>query len=452
MGYKKSMYNVIIEELKDARKLIYNTNTGIFGIIDQETFSVYEDISNYRSASVTDKNILNNVDLMLRAGYIVDAEKDELSTLKLERAMRRHKTPILGLTIALTLDCNMNCPYCYEKKNLLSIGEQQQEQIYSFVKAHFNANPDIKGLSIAWYGGEPLLQKEAIYNLSEKLIGLCSESNKEYSASIITNGVLLDRDTANRLATDCKVATAQITIDGMKELHNKRRILASGEDSFEIITNNIDACKDLIRINVRVNTDKENASEIDELVNFFLKEKGWTGNPSFYLSPVDLSDDSDCTLDKSICLHGEEFADINMKAIHANYAADRASVARSFFPRRKAVFCAGEGYSNYVIDPEGNYYNCFQHVGKKEHITGHISKPFTVTQNYGKWLLANIHKKCEGCEYLPMCMGGCALGRLSDSGEPQCFYTSFTYKDVLKLAYEDYITHKSVQEDNTSQE
>jgi len=441
MNLKKSRFNVIIDELADGSKLIYNTYTGVFGVMDEKTIPVYQDIENYDSTADADEETAANVDLMLRAGYIIDNDKDELATVQLERDMQRHPKNVLSLTIAVTMDCNMACPYCYEKRNPVSINDEVQQQLCSFVEAHFKSNPKLKRLGVIWYGGEPLLEKQAIYSLSEKFIELCDANEKTYNASIITNGVLLDAETAKRLANDCKVGTAQITIDGLKELHNKRRIMPSGEDSFELITKNIDACKDFMHISVRVNTDKENADEIDGLVDFFVNEKKWTHSPSFYLSPVSINDDSGCDAGKSICLQGEEFADINIKAIRATYAANREKVANTFFPRRRSVFCAGEGANNYIISPDGSFCNCFHHVNVKGQVTGHISKPFIITSNYAKWLTSDIHQQCQGCEYLPMCMGGCGLHRLSDEsamGEPKCFYTSFTYKDILKLAYEDY--------------
>jgi len=445
MNLKKSRYNVIIDELANGSWLIYNTYTGVFGGMDEKTISVYQGIEGYDRTTEDDEETAANVDLMLRAGYIVDGDKDELATVRLERDMLRHPKDVLSLTIAVTMDCNMACPYCYEKRNLISMNDEVQQQLCSFVEAHFMSNPELKRLMVVWYGGEPLLEKQVIYNLSEKFIKLCDANEKGYSASIITNGVLLDVETAKRLVNDCKVATAQITIDGLKEMHNKRRILPSGEDSFDIITNNIDACKEFMYISVRVNTDKENADEIDGLVDYFVNEKKWTSSPSFYLSPVTIKDDDGCNVSKSVCLQGEEFADINIKAIRASYAANREKVASSFFPRRRPVFCSGEGASNYIIGPDGSFCNCFHHVNVKEQITGHISRPFTVTSNYAKWLTSDIHQKCQECEYLPMCMGGCGLYRLSDEsadGEPKCFYTSFTYKDILKLAYEDYVARQ----------
>ena len=442
MNYKKSIYNIIIEKLEDGSNLIYNTYSGVYGVMNIKTQDIYENIESFSSRRTMDDEIIKSVNIMMQAGYIIDAERDELATIKVERSMKRHRMDTLNLTIAPTMDCNMCCPYCFEDKSKLCMNEETQKQLLDFVKNHFARHSSLKQLNISWYGGEPLMQKEIIYTLSKNFIDLCNEKDIAYSAIIITNGALLDMQTAKRLAEECRVNNAQITIDGMKECHNKRRILISGEDSFEIIVGNIDVCKDILPIIIRVNVDKENSAEVDTLAKFFLEEKKWANQPSFYLAPIDL-DSSSCGLDNAICLQGEEFGEINIKATKASYIANRESVANTFFPRRKSVFCGGEGAFNYVIDPEGYLYTCYREIGKKEYSTGHLNKPFMITEEYGKWLLSDIHEKCEKCEYLPMCMGGCGLYRIPNGGEPKCFRTYYTYKDLLKLAYEDYLLQKS---------
>jgi len=443
MTYKKSRYNILIDELSDGRSLLYNSCSGSFGIMDAKTRPVFEDIENYCADDV-DEDIARNVDLMRQAGYIVDAALDELAAVKLERSRHRMSNPHLSLTIAPTMDCNMNCPYCYENKSAVAMSEEVQQQLLEFVQVHFKSNADIKSLHVTWYGGEPLMQKDVIYSLSNKLIEICETNEKAYTAGIITNGALLDIETAKRLVEECRIGHAQVTVDGMRDTHNARRILASGEDSFTIVTRNIDACKDILPINVRVNVDKNNADEVDVLTKYFIDDMGWKGNPQFYVSPVEIQEGDSCSLDSSVCFQGEEFADISLKTIRAGYETNREAVVRSFFPRRRAMFCSGEGANSYVIDPEGNYYNCYRHVGMAEHVTGHISKPFLVTKMYGEWLLADIKDKCEKCEYLPMCMGGCAVYRLDGNKEPKCFFASFTYKGVLKLAYEDYAAQRTI--------
>jgi len=441
MKLKKSRFNIVIDQLPDDCQLIYNSFSGIFGIMDAESRSVFEDIENFTPDGKSD-DVMENVSVMRHAGYIVDTNLDELTAIKLERNQHRMNSPHLSLTIAPTMDCNMNCPYCYENKSTIAMSDEVQQLLLDFVQVHFKSNPDIKSLHVTWYGGEPLMQKGVIHSLSAKLIEICETNDKAYSAGIITNGALLDVETAKQLVENCKISHAQVTVDGMRDTHNARRILASGEDSFTIVTRNIDACKDILPINVRVNVDKNNADEVDVLTKYFVDDMGWKGNPQFYVSPVEIQEGDSCSLDSSVCFQGEEFADISLKTIRASYVTNRDAVVRSFFPSRKTLFCSGEGANSYVIDPEGNYYNCYRYIGMAEHVTGHISKPFLITEKYGEWLLADIKDKCEKCEYLPMCMGGCAIYRLEGDKEPKCFFASFTYKGVLKLAYEDYVARQ----------
>src|SRR5690606_23118219 len=97
---------------------------------------------------------------------------DELSSIKLNRAKSKYHDNSLSLTIAPTLDCNMCCPYCYEDKNKTVMSEEIQNKLIDFVERHLKDYPNIESFTVTWYGGEPLLQKEIVYNLSRELIKL----------------------------------------------------------------------------------------------------------------------------------------------------------------------------------------------------------------------------------------------------------------------------------------
>ena len=445
MNFKRSIYNVEIEELQDGKRLVYNTYSGAYGIMDEKTQIMYNNIDNIDVYEVFDEENLSKLKIMANSGYIVPSEKDELSVVKLERAMSRYNRDTLGITITPTMDCNMRCPYCYENRSEMVMSRETQEKLIEFVKVHFDTKPNIKQLSTTWYGGEPLLQKEMMFDLSQKLISLCEEKDIKYFSGMTTNGVLLDLETSKKLAKDCKISNVQITIDGMREVHNKRRILINGEDSYGIIMKNIEDCKEIMSIAVRINVDKENADGIEALVRCFIEEKKWAQNPQFYFAPVDKYNES-CGIEKSSCLQGEEFARFVDKHKRISYDLNRDDVAKGFFPSRKSIFCSAETVFNYVIDPEGYLYTCWHYVNVKDRSIGHISKPFVINKEYSKWLLSDLPIECEKCTYLPMCQGGCGDFRISEDKEPQCFHAAYSYKDNLRLAYEDYISQKSKQE------
>jgi len=124
-----------------------------------------------------------------------------------------------SLTIAVTMNCNLNCYYCYEKgyRRDNKMSETVQKAVVQFAKRMIRPN---SGMSIAWYGGEPLLAADVIENLSYAFerAGFQLHDN-----SIITNVYLLTDSNAHMLSSVAGVTTVQVTIDDTKEIHDKRR-------------------------------------------------------------------------------------------------------------------------------------------------------------------------------------------------------------------------------------
>ena len=96
-----------------------------------------------------------------------------------------------------------------------------------------------KSLHVSWFGGEPLLGLKTIKNLSKKFISICFQNGLDYSASITTNGYLLNERIIHQLILDYRVNNFQITIDGDEESHNFQRVLRNGKGSYSKILENI---------------------------------------------------------------------------------------------------------------------------------------------------------------------------------------------------------------------
>ena len=435
---KKSNYNIEVETLENGDKLIFNTITSIFSIMNSKSQEIYNNIENIDINLIEDEEDKRNALLMQKSGYIINSNVNEMDVLKIMAKTQRFSTHGLSLTIATTMDCNMACPYCYEERVEKYMTEETQEALYKFSENYIKTN-NCKHLSVVWYGGEPLMNKDAVYNLSEKFIKLCEELDLSYSAGIVTNGVLLDRETAERLK-EYKVNFAQITIDGMPEFHNKRRVLRDGRDSFGIIVDNIENCKDLFNISVRVNIDKENYGSLDELTNFFRDDKKWVKNPSFYLAPVrDESDDYDVT--KTTCFHGNDFADIDTEILKKKYEYDRDTVIYSIYPRARGNFCGGDRLGSFVVGPDGYLYKCWNDVDNIDKNIGNVNASMVFNTEHTKWLLLEPQSKCIECKFFPICRGGCPL-KYFQNGETECMHTIYNLNEKLKFAYKDYKLNK----------
>lgn len=236
---KASNYNFFIEHDDDSY-LAYNSRSNSLAIIEKENFRKYSDFV-LTGKEIDDSNLVEK----LKEGYfLIDDDVDELKILRFQMYKDRMSEHTLSLTIAPTSDCNFRCVYCYEKKSIRkkSMTLEVEDAIIDLIKS---VKTTISSMNVAWYGGEPLLRFDVIERLSKRIIQICKENNIQYFSSIVTNGYLLTPEIAKKLA-EYQIKNIQVTLDGPKETHDKRRILANGEGSFEKIINNIAMCKEFL--------------------------------------------------------------------------------------------------------------------------------------------------------------------------------------------------------------
>ena len=389
-----------------------------------KTQEIYNNIEIFEEQEIRKIEEDDNFKDLIKYGYVTRCENDEEMYLKFNSQYQKFKNKECSLTIAPTLDCNMACPYCYEDKKSISMNEKIQLVLIDFVRKILEEN-NYKKLNVSWYGGEPLLELEVIRKVSKNLIQLCQEEEVQYGASIVTNGVLLDSETAKILKNECYVDRAQITIDGLPEYHNKRRILKDGKESFDIICRNIDNCMDIINIGVRVNADKNNMYNIQKLFYYFNDEKKWTDRVFFYLAPVENYTDN-CYFSNTNCLSDEEFGRLDLEIVKKMYQLKPDMIRKNLYPVRKNNFCAAVTFGNYVVDPEGYLYTCWNVIGQKERAVGNIIENKIMSNEYLKWITYEPDKKCVECSVFPICMGGCPYEYFK-RGEPFCEKKIFNY-------------------------
>lgn len=286
MKYKKSIYNEIFNLLEDEKQLLFNYYTGSIVELDKESYIFYQSLQDEFEFDLGSENF-DYYEIMNENKLILPIEVDEIKTIDFLSNLDKFNEKTLTLTIAPTLDCNMRCPYCYEESNNvnhISMTEDVKEDILDFIKERVN---HLNLLYIVWYGGEPLLEKETIFELSSEIVKICKENNVQYYSSIISNGTLLDYKTAQKLRNDCHITNCQITIDGTKDINDRRRIMRDGTGSFDRIVKNIDSSKELLKIMIRVNVDKSNLEDIPNLVSFFESKVEWNGKVNYYFEKVD---------------------------------------------------------------------------------------------------------------------------------------------------------------------
>lgn len=430
--FKKSIYNIEVEKLENNKVLMYNSVSTALGIMDEKTQEIYYNIDKFNTDESIDKDVLKEIELMKTNGFIVGSEIDEYALLKIYGNMTRYNSRTFSLTIAPTMNCNMKCPYCYEDKKNIKMDEKIKVGLVNFIENYIKSQ-DVKFMTVCWYGGEPLLEKETIKYLSEKIIEICKENNVVYASDIITNGTMLDYETAKMLREQCFVRRAQITLDGMAETNDKRRCLINGKSSFEIITNNILKCQELINIVLRVNTDKNNIQEANDIIEYFSLKNSSFKLESLYFAPVDKQTET-CNIQVSDCYSMNEFAKIS--ALLEKEIYNKTNIVN--YPMTMFSQCSAVGVNSYVVDPKGNFFKCWSEVGVDGKDVGNIFDGLIFNKRAIDWLSFQLDEECENCSIVPLCQGGCTVQKL-DFQTKKCSYRALRVKETLKTYYEYHV-------------
>lgn len=216
---KKSRYNKIIH-LEDGKTIAFNSVTCALAEVDEEFLDTLENIEhiNIDEVSPEKKELIDN---MMEGNYIVDDKMDELKLLKFRNYSGKFSSNGVGLVIAPTLACNFACPYCYETAKSGMITEEVQASLLEMIEDTAKHKYDV---DITWYGGEPLLAKDIVFNFSKKAIAICEREGVKYRAYIVTNGYLINEEIVEEMKK-AHITGAQITVDGPPSIHNTRRIL-----------------------------------------------------------------------------------------------------------------------------------------------------------------------------------------------------------------------------------
>ncbi len=159
---------------------------------------------------------------------------------------------ILQLILLPTEKCNFRCTYCYED----FVAGRMLPAVVRGIKSLLQRRVrELDALSLSWFGGEPLLAKDIVLDISTFAAELAVlHPQLSYRGDITTNGYLLEPSTFASL-TKVGIRNYQITLDGPRELHNTSRLSADGKGTFDQIWANllaIRATKADVRIVLRL--------------------------------------------------------------------------------------------------------------------------------------------------------------------------------------------------------
>ncbi len=439
---KASRYNFFIEE-ETGEILAYNALTGAFACIDRELYELFlkactdlDIAGQYHIDAENEMKLPEKLRCFYDGGFFIEDGTDEFNILKNRQYQRRFmQNYLLTMTIAPTMDCNFDCIYCYEDKNRVKkyMDRHTADYIIKYIDGYFT-NGGI--LNIAWFGGEPTLAPDIMYYISDAVKDIAAQKRIDYTSRIVTNGYLLDKKTALVLC-DRGIRDACITIDGCSGAHNERRYLKNREGTFNTIIENIRCICDIMNVNIVFNTDKDNITEYEGLLDIF-EDCGVAGKIKIGIVMTEAYRYS-CDTVKRRALSTREFSEVYRKLA-------KLTVKRNFkmdlFPPANRSACSAVVGNNLVVGPGGELHKCLNTLGRDSEIYGNICSVDEQNSRMTMWMEYSPveNDKCRSCRIAPICMGGCSRNALIEEAAPVntegcCMQFKYNLEPLLKLKY-----------------
>ncbi|MCL2399993.1 MAG: radical SAM protein [Defluviitaleaceae bacterium] len=390
---KPSFYNLIVNV--DGVDYIYNTVNGKISLKDQ----IEKD----------------------ERFFYVDSSLDEFNQLLEYNAQLRKKQNFMAITFMLTSKCNFACPYCFENRNDHSLNNENISQLKEIILEYVLRHPSINSIVAFWFGGEPLLEVDLIREINNTLKEISYNQNLNYSSRLITNGYYLEN--IYHLFEELCLTDIQITLEGLKNTHDSRRITRDGHGSFDKIIENIQSLDKKIDLTIRINIDSGNIAEILKSCNFF-KSLKISAKVRLFFYPALIEDYGG----SSTHYHCATIPDVNDLGMYIKIqeqleALDSISYIKSF---------CNVGFPGcFVVSSSGNMYKCWGQIEDSDGAFSHINSSLeNIMTGIQYTAFAPKSKKCVKCVFFPLCMSGCAIKPFS---EKHCQWLKQKAIETVKL-------------------
>lgn len=369
-------------------------------------------------------NVDKHFNQLYEYGYIIESNKDETAIGKIIKNDIINY-PGLMLTILPTEDCNFRCVYCYEDHKKGKMSPSVQRAIVKFVQKNIK---NYTSLGVGWFGGEPLEALDVVENLSKNFIKICNVARKPYSAGMTTNGYNLDVPTFE-LLQQLKVYEYQVTIDSLKNIHDKYRCLKDGSGTFDRIINNINEIHKLKRNTYKMDIRTNLTSESIEVLPQYLKlcEDIFGGDPRFSLFVHLVGNwggDSINSIDSQL-ISNNRYRDVLRSIIDLNPNVGFHAHLRDLDAYHSKCYAALR--NSYVIGSDGKIYKCTEGFDMIENNIGYLNEDGDMIIDpvkHKKWLDINgdNNKICSQCAYWGCCLDGpCPKAKINSADNSGLF-------------------------------
>ena len=174
--------------------------------------------------------------------------------------------------VVVTLRCNQRCDYCHasSQSQRAKGWDMDKRTAINVVRTIMSSpSPTIK---IEFQGGEPLLNFDIVKVIVNEAKKINKKIRKNLSFVICTNLTLIDEEILNYLKKeDILVSTS---LDGPEEIHNRHRLLRTGEGSYEKIIKNLELTRKYLgydKVSALMTITKDSLPQLIKIINEYAR-------------------------------------------------------------------------------------------------------------------------------------------------------------------------------------
>jgi uncharacterized protein len=341
------------------------------------------------------------------------------------------------LVVVPTFGCNLACTYCYQEAFDPSggglVAPEVVEAFFAYVD-RYHANEEPRPY-VTLFGGEPLRDTPAHHDRIGRFLGGCRDRRIE--VAVVTNGHDL-RAFLPALAGG-PLKEVQVTLDGPRAVHDRRRPHASGAGTFDRVVDGVDALLAAgIPVNLRVVADGENLDALPALAELALS-RGWLGLPSsrfrtqvgrnYELFGCASRQSPDALLGRlELWTRFVELAEAHpiLRRFHEPRFHGIGHLARAGELPVPSFDACPATKKEWAFGPDGKLYGCTATVGHPGHVLGsfhpEIARDAAAIAAWRERSALTI-PACDGCAAAPVCGGGCGALAWASAGSiraPDC--------------------------------
>lgn len=402
--------------------LHYSSLSNTFLLLNNTSHQLYSEADDVNRLETVNPNLYTH---LRKGNFIVDDDFDECKFVLDQKAKMINSTSLYNVVINTTLDCNLNCWYCYENK---IAGSRLQPKVVEAIKKnialHFEDSP-YTTLKLSFFGGEPFMCFDAIKELLSFSKSFCDERNIELIADFTTNATLITKEHIDFLKQfRCHF---QITLDGGRENHNQ--VKKNKHDNIDSYAQTIDALKSIDKeiarrwVAVRVNFNNKTLYNIDEIINdidfldrrytYVILKKVWQI--------------------KTEVVDKDALADAIQNFLDHKFLLD-------YYYMPKGCVCFAERRNQVLFNYDGGIFKCTtisdfnkkNSLGELDFNTGAVIWDPQKTED---WYADMQPTFCKECKWFPVCLGACNRQLMAHRGERICTFDANNLTEGEFLMY-----------------